>query len=255
MKPLLIGGPIALALIFAGSACKRPASTASFTPPRAPVSIASVAAAKTLTVANEVEAKVRPEEHSKMLKEAEALFHKRDIAGALTMLDDAPAALKIDPGFLNLRGACHVEKKDFKAALADFEEATKKDPDNPGVQFNIAEMYYVTKRWDEAVKAFQLVKSKPGGVPANLSALVDFKLMLCEEGRGNAAEFERLANANLKEADTLLAAYTKAAMEFRAGKKADAKVTIAAANKKFPDRSETSPYYDTMIEFGYDPRK
>ena len=208
-----------------------------------------------MTIASKVEVKVRPEEHSKMLKEAEALFHKRDIAGALTMLDDAPAALKIDPGFLNLRGACHVEKKDFKAALADFEEATKKDPDNPGVQFNIAEMHYVTKRWDEAVKAFQLVKAKPGGVPANLSALVDFKLMLCEEGRGNAAEFERLANANLKEADTLLAAYTKAAMEFRAGKKADAKVTIAAANKKFPDRSETSPYYDTMIEFGYDPRK
>ena len=88
----------------------------------------------------------------------------------------------------------------------------------------------------------------------NVPPLVNFKLMLCEEGRGDAKEFDRQAKANMADPNTLLGTFTQAALEFRNGKKAEGKKTVADAAKRFPDRSDRAPWIDTMIEFGYDPR-
>ncbi|MEK7951796.1 tetratricopeptide repeat protein [Luteolibacter soli] len=262
MKSLLIGSSIAL--VFMMPACKKPVSGGS--------SIASGGAAVESGAATtahgaaggkaegaeagkgKVADRGSREELSKSLKSANAAFGKHDIEGTMKVLDEVPEEFRGDPGFLTLRGACYTEKRDFKAALEDFKEAAKKKPGDPSIRFNIAEMSFVTKDWDEAIKAFQVLQSQ-GAVKGTVGELVDFKLMLCEEGRGNDAEFERRAAENLKEADTLLAAYTKAAMEYRDGKADEAKATLADASAKFTDRGEVSPYYDTMVEFGYDPRK
>jgi Flp pilus assembly protein TadD len=188
------------------------------------------------------------------LKSAHASFAKRDLAATMKTLDEVPEEFRTDPGFLTLRGACHTEKRDFKAALEDFKAAAKSKPGDPSIRFNIAEMSFVVGEWEEAIKGFQVLQSQ-GAVKGTVSELVDFKLMLCEEGRGNAAEFDRRAAENLKDADSLLAAYTKAAMEFRAENADEAKATLADAATRFPKSAEVAPWHDTMIEFGYDPRK
>lgn len=248
MKSLLIGASVVL--VFTIAACKR-----------SPSSSAATTAATTTTAndAAKAEAAREAEESnrkriSEALESAKKAFDKRDIAEALKILNKVPDALRTDPEYLTLRGACHVEKRDFGAAFEDFQKAAKKNPGEPSIQFNIGEVYFVTDRWDEAIKEFQLVKPKPGADGEALQALIDFKIMLCEEGRGNAKEFDRLAAANLAKAGTLLAAYTKAAMEFRDGRKTEAKATLADAAKKLPKPSDRAPWYDTMIEFGYDPR-
>jgi Flp pilus assembly protein TadD len=259
MKSLLLGGSIALVLM--ALACKKPGTEAAA--PAAGASEGAIAKTSDETKPAHAQEEAKQakagdrasrEDFSVTLKSAHESFAKRDLAATMKTLDEVPGEFRTDPGFLTLRGACYTEKRDFKAALEDFKEAAKKKPGDPSIRFNVAEMSFVVGDWEEAIKGFQLLQSQ-GAVKGAVSALVDFKLMLCEEGRGNAAEFDRRAAENLQEADSLLAAYTKAAMEFRNGQEDEAKVTLADAEKNFPKDGDRAPWQDTMVEFGYDPRK
>jgi Flp pilus assembly protein TadD len=259
MKSLLLGGSIALVLMV--PACKKPSTEAAAPAASAPESATAKTADETKPARAQEDAKqakaadrASREDFSVTLKSAHESFAKRDLEATMKTLDEVPEEFRSDPGFLTLRGACYTEQRDFKAALEDFKEAAKKKPGDPSIRFNVAEMSFVVGDWEEAIKGFQVLQSQ-GAVKGTVSALVDFKLMLCEEGRGNAAEFDRRAAENLKETDSLLAAYTKAAMEFRNGQKDEAKATLADAGKNFPNASDLAPWQDTMIEFGYDPRK
>lgn len=254
MKSLYLGAPVVL--VFAFAACKRPASSGATAATAATAEEADkrkTVREQTRTMNAEAEESSRGE-LSEAMEAAMKSFKEHDIAEALKALNQVRGLRRVDPEYLTLRGSCYVEQRDFETALRDFQKAAKKLPGNPAIQFNIAEVYFVTKRWDEAIKEFQLVKPSPGPNADTLQALIAFKLMLCEEGRGNANEFDRLAAANLKDADTLLGSYTKAAIEFRDGKKDDAKATLAGAARKFPKPANRAPWHDTMIEFGYDPR-
>ena len=259
MKSLLIGG---IALVLMVPACKKPETGAAPSSASAPEKGTAATPSGEIKAAQDQEeakqAKVGDralrEDFSVTLKSAHESFARRDLAAALKTLDEVPEEFRADPGFLTLRGACYTEKRDFKAALEDFKEAAKNKPGDPSIRFNIAEISFVLREWDEASKGFQVLQSQ-GAVKGTVSALVDFKLMLCEEGRGNAAEFDRRAAENLTDLDTLLAAYTKAAMEFRDGNTDEAKATLADAATRFPENAERAPWHDTMIEFGYDPRK
>jgi len=258
MKSLLIGG---IAMVLMVPACKKPEAGAAASSASAPDSAAAKVYGEIKAAQAQEEAKqakvgdrASREDFSVTLKSAHESFARRDLAAALKTLDEVPEEFRTDPGFLTLRGACYTEKRDFKAALEDFKEAAKNKPGDPSIRFNIAEISFVLREWDEASKGFQVLQSQ-GAVKGTVSALVDFKLMLCEEGRGNAAEFDRRAAENLTDLDTLLAAYTKAAMEFRDGNTDEAKATLADAANRFPENAERAPWHDTMIEFGYDPRK
>ncbi|HEY1121617.1 MAG TPA: tetratricopeptide repeat protein [Haloferula sp.] len=260
MKALLpLGGSIALMLMAA--ACKKPETQAAAPAASAPESPAAKAtgegkAAEAKEEAGQGKAGDRSQraELSVKLNAAQNLFAARNIAATLKALDEVPEEFRGDPGFLTLRGACYTEQRDFKAALEDFKEAAKKKPGDPSIRFNVAEISFVLHEWEEAIKGFQVLQSQ-GATKGEVGALVDFKLMLCEEGRGNAAEFDRRATENLTEADSILAGYTKAAMEFRSGQKDEARVTLAEVEKNFPERSARAPWYDTMVEFGYLPGK
>ncbi|RYD63780.1 MAG: hypothetical protein EOP83_11340 [Verrucomicrobiaceae bacterium] len=259
MKSLLLGGSIALVLMV--PACKKPATEVAVPAASAPESAAGKTTGESkLAPASEEAAQTKAGDRAQReglaltLSSARNLFAARNIEATMTALDEVPEDFRSDPGFLTLRGACHVEKRDFKAALEDFKEAAKKKPGDPSIRFNVAEISFVLREWEEAIKGFQVLQSQ-GATKGEIGALVDFKLMLCEEGRGNAAEFERRAAENLTETDTLLAAYTKAAMEFRNGQQDEAKATLAEVDKNFPERSMRAPWYDTMIEFGYVPGK
>ncbi|MCW1926246.1 tetratricopeptide repeat protein [Luteolibacter arcticus] len=263
MKPLLIGGSITLA--FAAMACKRASNSAASSattssPPSSEAPVASPAADQAKAEA-EAEAKAaevadaKRERFRQSMESGYASFRKKDIAGTFATLEGVPDEFKSEPEFINLRGACHVENRDFAKALNDFSEASRKSPEDASVRFNLAEVYFVTRRWDEAIEGFQQAKQRAGAdSDAALRALIDFKLMLCEAGKGDAEAFDRLAAANVAAGDSLLAAYTRAAMGFHSGDENGARDILADAAEKFPQSSERAPWHDTMIEFGYLPR-
>jgi tetratricopeptide (TPR) repeat protein len=178
-------------------------------------------------------------------------FQTKNIPAAL---EEVGKVLEIDPHHapaLNLRGSCHVELRDFERAMEDFTNASEKAHHNASIQFNKAEVLFVTKRWEEASTAFLQAKERLGPESLTIRELIDFKLMLCEAGRGNREEFLRLAEINQKEPDSPIAVYTLIAQRFFSSEYEAAQEALNAATHSIPDANTRAPWNDSLAEFGY----
>lgn len=195
--------------------------------------------------------RARRHEFSQLLETARKSFDERDVRGALAALEEAGDLYESNPDLLNLRGSCHVELRDFEKALMDFSGALKKMPHSPSVHFNIGEVHFVSKRWDDAFKSFNQAKESLAPESDTLRQLIDFKLMLCEIGRGNPDKFEALANANSQLQGTPLSEYTKVVRAFQADDPNAAREALNAVAERFPEAEARAPWNDTLAEFGY----
>ena len=152
---------------------------------------------------------------------------------------------------LNLRGSCHMELRDFEKALTDFSQALKKMPESPAIHFNLGEVHFVSKRWDHAIQSFNQAKDRLAPESDELLQLINFKLMLCEAGRGNRVEFEARAGANSQVQGGPLSEYTKVVRAFQAEDVAAAGEAFKTISELFPNAEVRAPWNDTLTEFGY----
>lgn len=195
--------------------------------------------------------RARQHEFSKLLESARKSFDTHDIRAALTALEEAGDLYEAHPDLLNLRGSCHVELRDFEEALTDFSQALKKMPNSPAIHFNIGEVHFVSKRWDDAIQSFNQAKDRLAPESETLRQLIDFKLMLCEAGRGNRIEFEARVNANSQVQGTILSEYTKVVRAFQAEDDAAVSEAFKTISELFPKAEFRAPWNDTLTEFGY----
>jgi Flp pilus assembly protein TadD len=77
------------------------------------------------------------------------LFQQKRIFEALDALEKAGAIFEASPEVYNLRGSCYVEMRAFDKALREFGEASALSKDNPSIEFNIAEVLFVTRQWQK----------------------------------------------------------------------------------------------------------
>ena len=176
-------------------------------------------------------------------------FGQKDIPAALAELDEA---LEIDPEsatLFNLRGSCHVELRDFESALADFRKAAGRSPRNPSIRFNIAEVLFVTKRWEESLAGFEEIRNEL--TDPTLAALVDFKILLCNEALGHSEEFQAGMIARQHDEEGPSRYFTRAAGAYHANVPDEARKQLTAAKRHFPDPATLAPWLDTLVEFGW----
>lgn len=197
------------------------------------------------------EEKARRHEFSKLLETARRSFDARDVRAALAALEEAEKLYDSNPDMLNLLGSCRVESRDLEKALNDFTRALKTMPHNPSIHFNIGEVHFVSGRWDDAIKSFNQAKDSLAPESTTIRQLIDFKLMLCEIGRGNQDGFEALADTNSQVQGTPLSEYTKVVRAFQAKDLNAAREAMSAVAELFPDAETCSPWNDTLMEFGY----
>lgn len=250
MKLLVLAGTVATGLVIS---CEKAGKLGSVSSEGSTIS-SRVTGGESLSKATR-EVRKLDRENKRQLDEhvasANCSFQTKKIPAAL---EEIGKVLAIDPHHapaLNLRGSCHVELRDFKQALEDFIKAAEKAPHNASVQFNKAEVLFVTKKWDEAFAAFVRAKECLGPESQTICELIDFKLMLCEAGRGNREEFLRLAEINQKKPDSALAVYTSVALRFFSSEKEAAQEALNAASHSIPDASTRAPWIDSLTEFGY----
>ena len=94
-------------------------------------------------------------EFIKHLGEATRLFQQKRIFETLEELDKTMKIFPDSPEIYNLRGSCFVEMRAFDKALIEFEKARAFTKDNASIDFNVAEIYFVTKEWKKALDLFQ----------------------------------------------------------------------------------------------------
>jgi hypothetical protein len=121
----------------------------------------------------------------------------------------------------------------------------------PSILFNIGKIHFVSKRWDEVIKSFNQAKERMAHENDVLRQLNDFKLMLCEPGRGDRDKFEAWAANNSHVRGTPLAEYNKVVRSLQAEDPNAAREALVKINELFPGAETRAVWRDTISEFGY----
>lgn len=187
----------------------------------------------------------------KNLEEANRLFQEKRVFESLEFLDKANRIFGDSPEILNLRGSCYVEMRSFDKALKDFTKALTLSKDNPSIEFNIAEVYFVTKEWQKSCDTFEKVfKSIPKENIA-LSRLVEFKILLSKKKLGKTAEAKAMAEKYDFLDDSPYYYYAQAAIAYDEKDLINAEQWLARAGRIFRDPNVLAPWQDTLVEYGY----
>ena len=191
----------------------------------------------------------------KKLGEAQRLFSGKRVFEALEKVGEAEAIYADSPDLLNLRGACEVEFRNFEKAMLSFKKADELNPGTPDIIFNIAELNFVSKQWDQAEatlsKVLALIGKQPTGNQLQLARLVEFKLLLCKIKLGKKDEAAALAAKYDYLDDSPFPYYAEAAMHFAGDREVEAETVMARGGRIFQNPAILAPWQDTMIEFGY----
>lgn len=195
------------------------------------------------------------DEFNAKFAEAQRLFSGKRVFEAMEKVNEAQVIFSDNPDLINLRGACEVEFRAFDKAMASFKKADQLTPGKPLVIFNIGELNFVTKQWQEAEQVFSKVLKLIGDNPAKqdlqLARVVEFKLLLCKIKLGKEAEAASLAEKYDYLDDSPFPYYAEAAIHFSQDRTVEAETAMARGGRIFQDPAILAPWQDTMIEFGY----
>lgn len=190
-------------------------------------------------------------EFAKHLGEATRLFNDKRIFETMEELDKAEAIFKDSPEIYNIRGSCLIEMRSFPKALAQFEKARSYAKENPSIDFNIAEVYFVTKEWKKGSDLFEkILKVMPEGNTA-LTRLMEFKILLCKKKLGLKDDVAALVDKYDYLDDSPYYYYVQAMLAYDAKDLIKAEEWLARANRIFRDPAILTPWQDTMVEYGY----
>lgn len=193
-------------------------------------------------------------EYGEKLNEARRLFGEKRAFEALDKANEAAAIFPDDVGVLTLIGAVQVEFRNLDKAMECFKKADKLQPDSADIVFNIAELHFVTKNWEEAerelTRTLELTASA-GKAHFQLGRLAEFKLLLVKLKLNKQAEAAAMAKKYDYLDDSPYPYYAEAAILFSTGKEVEAESVMGRANRIFQDPNILSPWQDTMMEFGY----
>ena len=190
-------------------------------------------------------------EFIKRLSEATRLFQQKRIFETLDELDKTQKIFADSPEIYNLRGSCFVEMRAFDKALVEFEKSRSYTKDNASIDFNVAEVYFVTKEWKKSLDMLtNIFKILPKENMA-LGRLVEFKMYLCMKKLGMKAEAAALADKYDFLDDSPYHYYMQAALAYDKKDLVKAEEWLAIAGRIFQDPNVIAPWQDTMVEYGY----
>jgi len=193
-------------------------------------------------------------EFAQHLQKAREFFAQKRIFETIDELNKADAVFPDSPDIANMKGACQVEFRSFDKAMEHFNKAKSLAPDNANVEFNIAEVYFVTKQWAEAASALERVLGiLEAGEEDNLmmARLIEFKIMLCKIKLGKVEEAREMAAKYDFLDDSPYPYYAEAAIAFHDEELIKAEAELARARRIFRNPAVLSPWQDTLMEFGY----
>ena len=195
--------------------------------------------------------KAQRDEYSQKLIKVQNLFNQKRIFDALEKIDELDKIFPNHPAALNIKGACYVEIRSFKKANAIFEEILTISPDNTNVQFNLAEVDFVTKNWSSAHDRFtRLIPLLPPNNKAMIR-LCEFKLLLCQLKTDRVKDAVALKDKYDAWDDSPFYYYSRAAILYNEEDKQGAEKMLRNARFVWRDDAALSPWQDTLIEFGY----
>ena len=190
-------------------------------------------------------------ELEEMYNTAYRAFDAGKFPEALKQLDAIDARQPDLAASKNLRGVILMRQGNYDQAEAALTEAARIDPKFWNARFNLAEIPFLKKDWDEARKRFeQLLSTGQSDLAKEASQLIQYKILLTYlmEGKSNMVD-SILAKLELSP-DTPAVDYVKAAVALQRKNEAEAKDWISAAEKNYTPQLNKL-FAESLYEIGW----
>lgn len=180
-------------------------------------------------------------------------FGKKRVFEALEKLFAAEDILPSGPHAMNLFGACYVEFRDFEKAEKHFGTVYEMTPASQAVIFNLAEIAFVTKRWQTSLDRFDHLLLQFEGEHTQLTDLIDFKRMICLLKLGQKEEALKIKNSRPEDGDSPFYYYAEAVVQFEEGNDVEGTTNLINGRKVYGggENPMNANWEDTMVEMGY----
>jgi tetratricopeptide (TPR) repeat protein len=207
-------------------------------------------AALELTSAAERTAKTKAYAKGKLDQAGEA-FQKRNLPGALKLLDEADAADPNQATHFNLRGEILMEQKDFDQAESLFKKALKADPKFRESQYNLAQIPFKKKEYGQARDRLEaLFAATPGGDKNQAAQLIKFKIFMTLLLEGKDSRAQKIMDQFQFTGDTPALYYAQAAWEFKHNNSEKANDWITSARKIY-SQALNIVFADSFYDVGW----
>jgi Tfp pilus assembly protein PilF len=110
-----------------------------------------------------------------LLHQAFQLLEQKQLDAALGKVNAALQAAPLSSAAFGLRGAIYAEKKLWDQAEKDYQTALQLDGKNVQIKFNLAEIEFMQKKYDDARPGFIALKQDP-----HMGDLAAYKVFLCD---------------------------------------------------------------------------
>jgi len=182
-----------------------------------------------------------------LLREAAQLLQQRMLDSALDKANEAIAAAQRNPAGYCLRGNIYAEKGLWNEASQDYQTVLQFDANNKQVKFDMAELQFMQKKYDDARPGFAAL-----GSDSDLGDLATYKVFLCDLLGGHdetaSKEFDSFnqadSNASYYFANVAWYLYHQKTEEAR-------KWLLSAA--KIYEPHKLSVYSSSLVDLGYLP--
>lgn len=186
-----------------------------------------------------------PDRYISLLREATRCFHARDFDGALRYVDEADALIPPTPFSINVRGAVATERHQFEEGLKYFTEALKRAPGFFEARFNLCEIPFLQKNYEEARKGFMTLYEF---APKN--ELIIYRIYLTYLMAKDDEQAQVWKEKIPFPSETPAYHYANAAWEFAHDNEEKATEWLEAAEWVWPDFKRAN-FVDVLIQIGW----
>jgi len=158
-----------------------------------------------------------------------------------------------DPFVDELSGTVFALQKKYAEAEASFRKQLAKAPESRVGQFNLAEMFFLQTRYEEAEKRFASIESTLRETDPALADLCRYKRVVCRLALGSSKDAEALLPSTEDGPASPAVQYSRAAIRFAHRDAAGAQKALEEARNQFSVDVENL-YADSLIELRWGAR-
>ena len=179
----------------------------------------------------------RRNEFAQHILKAIRLLDKKRIFETIDEVEKAAKIFNESAEIHNLRGSCYLEMEAFDKALVEYKKGAALSPNNPSIEFNIAEVMFMTKQWQQSHDHFSAILKNIPDANIELRRLTEFKILLCKMKLGQKDEARILAEKYDFLGDSPYYYYAQIAIAYDDGDQAKADEWLGIYSRIFPAQS------------------
>jgi tetratricopeptide (TPR) repeat protein len=179
----------------------------------------------------------RRNEFAQHILKAVRLLDQKRIFETIDEVEKAAKIFNESAEIHNIRGSCYLEIEAFDKALVEYKKGAALSPNNPSIEFNIAEVMFMTKQWQQSHDHFSANLKNIPDANIELRRLTEFKILLCKLKLGQKDEARILAEKYDFLGDSPYYYYAQIAIAYDDGDQAKADEWLGIHSRIFPARS------------------